>query len=129
MNRARILLADDHDEMRDQIKRLLENEFEVLDSLENGLALLEAAAKITAPTFVCWISRCLFSTVSKRHTRLRQGGSTAKIVFLTIHEDLDFWRQLSKWVPQVTSSSGAWSWTCEPQSSRHWRDASSFLTA
>ena len=89
MNRARILLADDHDEMRDQIKRLLENEFEVLDSLENGLALLEAAAKSSPDVCLLDISMPVLNGIETA-TRLRQGGSTAKIVFLTIHEDLDF---------------------------------------
>ena len=77
MNRARILLADDHDEMRDQIKRLLENEFEVLDSLENGLALLEAAAKSSPDVCLLDISMPVLNGIETA-TRLRQGGSTAK---------------------------------------------------
>ena len=89
VNRARILLADDHDEMRDQIKRLLESEFEVVDSVENGLALLEAAAKLSPDVCLLDISMPILNGIEAA-TRLRQSGSTAKIVFLTIHEDQDF---------------------------------------
>ena len=38
MNRARILLADDHKEMRDRVKRYLEREFEVVEAVDNGFA-------------------------------------------------------------------------------------------
>ena len=89
MNRARILLADDHVEMRDQIKRLLEHEFEVLDSVENGLALLEAAAKLQPDVCLLDISMPILNGIETA-TLLKQSDSTARIVFLTVHEDLDF---------------------------------------
>jgi len=89
VNRARILSADDHEEMRDQIKRLLDHEFEVLDSVENGLALLEAADRLHPDVCLLDISMPILNGIETA-TRLRQKGSTAKIVFLTIHEDTDF---------------------------------------
>ena len=46
MHTARILLADDHKEIRDKVKRYLESEFNVLDAVENGRQLLEAAARL-----------------------------------------------------------------------------------
>jgi DNA-binding NarL/FixJ family response regulator len=87
--RARILLADDHSEMRDRVKRLLECEFEVIDSVEDGLALLEAASKLKPDVCVLDISMPVLNGI-KTATRLKQSGSTAKIVFLTIHEELEF---------------------------------------
>jgi len=89
VNRARILSADDHCEMRDQIRVLLEHEFEVLDSVENGLALLEAVAKLNPDVCLLDISMPILNGIETA-TRLKRSGSTAKIVFLTIHEDLDF---------------------------------------
>ena len=91
MSRARILLADDHDEMRDQTRRLLEHEFEVLNTVENGVALLETAARLQPDICVLDISMPLLNGIETAN-RLKQNGSTAKIVFLTIHEDLDFVR-------------------------------------
>lgn len=89
MNRARILSADDHEEMRYQIKRLLDQEFDVLDSVENGLALLEAADRLHPDVCLLDISMPVLNGIEAA-TRLSQKGSTAKIIFLTIHEDLDF---------------------------------------
>ena len=89
MNRTRILLADDHKRMRDQVKRLLEPEFEVLDSVEDGLALLEAAEKLHPDVCLLDISMPILNGIDTA-TRLKQSDSTAKVVFLTIHEDPDF---------------------------------------
>ena len=89
MNRARILSADDHEEMRDQIKSLLDNDFEVLDSVEDGLALLDAAARLHPDVCLLDISMPVLNGIEAAE-RLKQGGSAVKIVFLTIHEDQDF---------------------------------------
>jgi DNA-binding NarL/FixJ family response regulator len=95
VDRARILLADDHGKMRDRVKRLLEREFEVVDSVENGLALLEAAAELEPDVCLLDISMPVLNGIETA-TRLKQSGSTAKIVFLTIHEDPDFVRAALK---------------------------------
>jgi DNA-binding NarL/FixJ family response regulator len=89
VNRARILSADDHGEMRDQIKSLLDNEFEVLDSVGDGLALLDAAAKLHPDVCLLDISMPILNGIETAE-RLKQRGSGVKIVFLTIHEDQDF---------------------------------------
>jgi DNA-binding NarL/FixJ family response regulator len=91
VNRARILLADDHEEMRDRVKRHLEQEFEVLDSFETGFALLDSAARLKPDICLLDISMPVLNGIETAN-RLKRSGSTAKIVFLTIHEDLDFVR-------------------------------------
>jgi CheY-like chemotaxis protein len=89
VDRARILLADDHEEMRDLVKRVLEHEFEVLDSVENGFELLKAAAKLKPDVCLLDISMPVLSGIEAA-TQLKESCSTAKIVFLTIHEDLEY---------------------------------------
>ena len=89
MARTRILLAEDHDKMRDRVKLLLERDFEVIESVGNGLALLEAASRLKPDVCVLDISMPVLNGIETA-TRLRQSGSTAKIVFLTIHEEVDF---------------------------------------
>jgi DNA-binding NarL/FixJ family response regulator len=89
VNRFRILVADDHHGMRDRVKRVLGHKFEVLESVENGLALLEAAARLEPDVCLLDISMPVLNGIETA-TRLKEAGSTAKIVFLTIHEDLDF---------------------------------------
>lgn len=89
MNRPRILLADDHDVMRARVKRHLEREFEVVDAVEDGRALLETAARLKPDVCLLDISLPILNGIETAN-RLKQSGSTAKIVFLTIHEDPDF---------------------------------------
>jgi DNA-binding NarL/FixJ family response regulator len=89
VNRARILLADDHVEMSDRVKRHLEDEFEVLDPVENGFALLDSAERLKPDVCLLDISMPVLNGIETAN-RLKESGSTAKIVFLTIHEDLDF---------------------------------------
>ena len=43
MNRARVLLADDHQMVTEGLKNLLADDFEVVGAVEDGRALLVAA--------------------------------------------------------------------------------------
>ena len=89
MARARILLADDHKEMRDRVVRMLEAEFDVLGAVEDGGALLEAALKINPDVCVIDISMPILSGIEAA-AQLKESGSTAKVIFLTVHDDPDF---------------------------------------
>ena len=89
MGRARILLADDHKEMRDRVVRLLESEFDVMGAVEDGGALLEAESKIKPDVCVIDISMPVLSGIEAA-ARLKENGSTAKVIFLTVHDDPDF---------------------------------------
>ena len=91
MARVRILLADDHKEMRDRVVRVLENEFQMLDAVADGQALLEAACELKPDLCLVDISMPVLNGFEVA-ARLKKSGSKAKIVFLSIHEDLDFAR-------------------------------------
>ena len=91
MSRVRILLADDHKEMRDRVVRVLEEEFEMLDAVADGQALLEAASELKPDLCLVDISMPIVSGFEVA-SRLKKDGSKAKVVFLTIHEDVDFVR-------------------------------------
>src|ERR1041384_6220764 len=91
LTRTRILLAEDHPPMRERVLRLLEPEFEVIGAVDNGKALLDAAAKLQPDVLVIDISMPVLNGIEVAH-HLQQTGSTAKIVFLTVHEDSDFIR-------------------------------------
>jgi DNA-binding NarL/FixJ family response regulator len=87
--RARILLADDHKEMRDRVVGMLEREFEMLEPVKDGRALLEAATKLKPDVCLMDISMPVIDGIEAA-AQLKESGSTAKIIFLTIHEDPDF---------------------------------------
>ena len=89
MERARILLADDHKGMRDRVVSMLEREFEMLEPVNDGRALLEAAARLEPDVCLMDISMPFVNGIEAA-ARLKESGSKAKIIFLTIHEDLDF---------------------------------------
>lgn len=89
MQTARILLADDHKEIRDKVRRYLEAEFNVLDAVENGRALLDAAARLDPDVCLIDISMPVLDGIETA-TQLKESGSKAKVIFLTVHEDSDF---------------------------------------
>lgn len=92
---ARILLVDDHQEMRDLVVRLLEKDFEVVQAVGDGRSFLEAATRLNPDLCLVDISIPVINGI-RAVIRLREAGSTAKIIFLTIHEDADFVREAFK---------------------------------
>ena len=89
MHSARILLADDHKEIRDKARRCLEAEFNVLDDVCDGRALLDAAARLNPDVCLLDISMPLLNGIEAA-MQLKENGSKAKVIFLTVHEDMDF---------------------------------------
>lgn len=89
MARARILVADDHEEVRDTIVRLLKRRFEVLAALGDGPEFLEAVARLKPDLCVLDISMPKMSGIEVAH-RIKQDDSQIRIVFLTLHDDIDF---------------------------------------
>jgi DNA-binding NarL/FixJ family response regulator len=89
--RARILLADDHKEIRDRAVRLLEPTFEVVGTVADGNSLVKASAQLKPDVCVIDISMPQLSGIEAA-IKLRENGSKAKIVFLTVNEDSDFVR-------------------------------------
>jgi DNA-binding NarL/FixJ family response regulator len=75
--------------MRDRAVRLLEPEFEVVGAVGDGYALLEAASQTKPDVCVIDISMPVLSGI-RAAAQLKESGSTAKIIFLTVHEDPDF---------------------------------------
>lgn len=89
MNRARILLADDHEEMRDAVEKLLKAEFEIVGVVAGGRELLKAESQAKPDVCVLDISMPNVSGISVAN-QLRREGSQARVVFLTIYDDPDF---------------------------------------
>lgn len=89
MARARVLLADDHDALLDKVGWLLDREFDVVGKVRDGQALLDAAERLKPDLLIVDISMPVMGGIEAAH-RLMEAGSNARIVFLTVHEDLDF---------------------------------------
>ena len=89
MARARILVADDHEEVRNKIVQLLKRQFDVLGAVCDGPEFLEAVDELKPDLCVLDISMPKMSGIEVAY-RIKQSHSQTKIVFLTLHDDFDF---------------------------------------
>ncbi len=87
--RPRLLLADDHTLMLDGIRLMLEPEFDLVGSVEDGHALLAAAKKLKPDVILLDISMPVLNGFSAAR-RLRKLLPSTKLIFLTMHSDPDY---------------------------------------
>ena len=83
---CRVLLADDHRAMQDRVRALLEPEFDVVGAAEDGRALVDMARMLNPDVLVVDVSMPELNGIDAVR-EIKRAGSTAKIVFLTVHED------------------------------------------
>jgi DNA-binding NarL/FixJ family response regulator len=91
MSKVRVLVADDHPGIRDMVEEILESTFEVIGMVDNGKALVETALRLQPDVIITDISMPILSGIEAA-MQLREAGSRAKVVFLTVHSDPDFIR-------------------------------------
>jgi DNA-binding NarL/FixJ family response regulator len=89
MGRPRVLLADDHTILLEGLKGLLEPDFDLVGTAENGSELLTAAEKLEPDVILLDISMPVLNGIEAAR-RLKEQNSKAKIVFLTMHADSRF---------------------------------------
>jgi CheY-like chemotaxis protein len=81
-----LVLADDHDEVREQICQLLDPEFEVLRAVDEGVALVEAAAELKADAVVTDIQMPRMSGIEAGGQILKRGLCDT-VVMLSMYAD------------------------------------------
>jgi DNA-binding NarL/FixJ family response regulator len=86
LKRPRVLLADDHTLVVEGLKKLLEPDFELAGTAQDGFALLEAAQKLKPDAILLDISMPLLNGIEACR-RLKRVLPKAKIVMLTMHAD------------------------------------------
>lgn len=86
MNRARVLLADDHAAMLDRWRGLLEPEFEVVGTVSDGESLVLEAERLYPDVIVTDIVMPGMSGIAAAGAILRRHPA-ARIVFATVHAD------------------------------------------
>ena len=90
--RPRVLIAEDHTLVREGLRILLSGEVEVVDTVEDGRALLSAAERLRPDVILLDISMPLLNGLDAAR-QLAQHKSTAKLVFVTMHADPAYVRQ------------------------------------
>jgi DNA-binding NarL/FixJ family response regulator len=87
--RPRLLLADDHTLLLEGIRLMLEPEFELVGSVEDGQSLLTAAKTLKPDVILLDISMPALNGIDAAR-RLRKLLPSAKLIFLTMHADADY---------------------------------------
>jgi len=87
--KPRILLADDDPDLLEAVARLLEADFEVIASVKDGQALIEAAETLIPDLIVTDI---FMPRLSGFHAvrRIKTDRPDARAIFLTVHTDSAF---------------------------------------
>ena len=86
MNRARILLADDHKLITDAFRRLLEPEFEVIGAVFDGYSLLSTAARLRPDVILLDLSLPLLNGMDAG-PRVAETSPRTKLLVVTMNED------------------------------------------
>ena len=87
--RPRVLVADDHRAMLSSLVRLLSGEFDVVAAVADGLAAVTEAERLEPDLLVLDISMPGLNGIAAA-ARLKESGSTAKVVFVTNLSNREF---------------------------------------
>ena len=86
MRRPRALLADDHALVVEGLRHLLEGEFELVGTVEDGRALIAAAQQLQPDVILLDISMPGLNGLDAAH-QLSQLVPASKLIFVTMHGD------------------------------------------
>ena len=84
----RVMLADDHTILVEAFRKLLEPHFEIVGTVSDGIALLEAAPQVKPDVIVIDIGMPLLNGLEAA-LRLKKQMPAVKMIFLTMNEDPD----------------------------------------
>jgi DNA-binding NarL/FixJ family response regulator len=92
MTRARVLLADDHRMVAEGLETLLSADFDLLGVVEDGEALVEAAARLHPDVIVADIGMPRLNGFEAL-ARLQRDDPGVRVVFLTMHQSAAYARR------------------------------------
>jgi DNA-binding NarL/FixJ family response regulator len=94
VKRLRVLVADDHKAMLDNLVHILSHDFDVVSAVGDGASVVREAARVNPDLLVLDISMPVMGGIAAAG-RLKASGSTAKVVFVTMHHDREFVQESS----------------------------------
>jgi DNA-binding NarL/FixJ family response regulator len=89
VRKIRVLLADDQPMICEAVAKLLKPTYEIVASVADGQALIQAAIRMNPDVIVTDVSMPVLDGIEAAN-KLRDSGSASRIIFLTIHQDLEF---------------------------------------
>ena len=87
--RPRVVVADDHPAMLDTLVRMLSPDFDVVAAVPDGLSAVTEAERLVPDLLVLDLAMPGLNGLAAA-TRLKERGSTAKVVFVTNMRDREF---------------------------------------
>ncbi len=88
MLRSRLILVDDHKLLLDAVKSLIEPEFDVVGSFEDGPTLLEHARDLRPDVIILDVGMPMMNGISLGE-ELKKLLPKTKLIYLTMNHDLD----------------------------------------
>lgn len=89
MLRPRILLADDHAALLQAVAAFLKPHFDIVGTAADGSTFVSEALRLSPDVIVADIAMPGLNGIDAVHL-LRERGSSAKVVFLTVHSEQPF---------------------------------------
>jgi DNA-binding NarL/FixJ family response regulator len=89
MKKPRVLLADDHKIVIEGLRSLLDTEFEIVGTVEDGRGLVAEAKRLSPDVVVADISMPGLNGMDAAR-QIRKIDERIKIVFLTMHSDVSY---------------------------------------
>jgi len=86
MSRIRLLLADDHRMFAQGLESLLQDQFDLLGTVNNGEELVDSTIRLSPEIIIVDISMPILNGFDAVR-RIRKEGNPAKVIFLTMHDD------------------------------------------
>jgi DNA-binding NarL/FixJ family response regulator len=91
MPKLRILLADDHLLVLEGFRRILESQYELVGTVEDGRALLDTAKELQPDIVILDISMPLLNGIDAA-AQLKKICPSSKIIIVTMHADTEYVR-------------------------------------
>ena len=92
LRRPRVLLADDHRIVAEGLKSLLSPDFDLVDVVEDGRALVAAARKLKPDVIVADITMPQLNGIEAL-AQLRKDDPGVRVIFLTMHQEVAYARR------------------------------------
>jgi DNA-binding NarL/FixJ family response regulator len=89
MGKIRVLLADDHQAVLQRVCGLLDEDFDIVGTVNNGRDAVETTLRLNPDVLVIDISMRILNGLQAAQ-QLRSAKQPTKVVFLTVHRDEDF---------------------------------------
>jgi DNA-binding NarL/FixJ family response regulator len=89
MKKPRLLLADDHTLVLEGLKKILETDFDLAGTVENGRDVLRVAGELKPDVVLLDISMPLLNGIDTAKQLLKMSPGI-KVIFVTMHADSDY---------------------------------------